>query len=261
MVGVSGKARLVEWTMKKKIFDEDYLAIFMYEPEDELRSYSDSFESRARDRFVTYVDELYNMGSADEFQKMFHADKVIVKKKNRRLMDYIEITAFKDRLEIISLNDEVTEGLIKITREEKGFDDIRRDPAKNMITIVFPEMDFNQILELADATIAKQKQYERTLNSVKMQTGQQLKAGIEREYIEQTDAVKVSKEIERIIEHYVTFSKILSVAKVIRLGRKIKPETPEDEAIFNRVDEVSWVYDDEPDDEPEEDVIEEEMVM
>jgi hypothetical protein len=247
--------------MKKKTFDEDYLAMFMYESEDELRSYSDSFESRARDRFVVYVDELYNMGSADEFQKMFHADKVIVKKKNRRLMDYIEITAFKDRLEIISLNDEVTEGLIKITREEKGFDDIRRDPAKNMVTIVFPEMDFNQILELADATIAKQKQYERTLNSVKMQTGQQLKAGIEREYIEQTDAVKVSKEIERIIEHYVTFSKILSVAKVIRLGRKIKPETPEDEAIFNRVDEVSWVYDDEPDDEPEEDVIEEEMVM
>ena len=226
MMGVSGKSRLVEWTMKKKIFDEDYLAIFMYEPEDELRSYSDSFESRARDRFVTYVDELYNMGSADEFQKMFHADKVIVKKKNRRLMDYIEVTAFKDRLEIISLNDEVTEGLIKITREEKGFEDIRRDPAKNMITIVFPEMDFNQILELADATIAKQKQYER-----------------------------------RIIEHYVTFSKILSVAKVIRLGRKIKPETPEDEVIFNRVDEVSWVYDDEPDDEPEEDVIEEEMVM
>jgi len=261
MMGVSGKGRLVEWTMKKKIFDEDYLASFMYESEDELRSYSDSFESRARDRFVTYVDELYNMGSADEFQKMFHADKVIVKKKNRRLMDYIEITAFKDRLEIISLNDEVTEGLIKITREEKGFDDIRRDPAKNMITIVFPEMDFNQILELADATIAKQKQYERTLNSVKMQTGQQLKAGIEREYIEQTDAVKVSKEIERIIEHYVTFSKILSVAKVIRLGRKYKPETPEDEAIFNRVDEVSWVYDDEPDDEPDEEVIEEEMVM
>ena len=247
--------------MKKKTFDEDYLAVFMYESEDELRSYSDSFESRARDRFVVYVDELYNMGSADEFQKMFHADKVIVKKKNRRLMDYIEITAFKDRLEIISLNDEVTDGLIKITREEKGFDDIRRDPAKNMITIVFPEMDFNQILELADATVAKQKQYERTLNSVKMQTGQQLKAGIEREYIEQTDAVKVSKEIERIIEHYVTFSKILSVAKVIRLGRKYKPETPEDEAIFNRVDEVSWVYDDEPDDEPDEEVIEEEMVM
>jgi hypothetical protein len=261
MIAVLSDSRLVEWNMKKKTFDEDYLAMFMYEPEDELRSYSDSFESRARDRFVVYVDELYNMGSADEFQKMFHADKVIVKKKNRRLMDYIEITAFKDRLEIISLNDEVTEGLIKITREEKGFDDIRRDPAKNMITIVFPEMDFNQILELADATIAKQKQYERTLNSVKMQTGQQLKAGIEREYIEQTDAVKVSKEIERIIEHYVTFSKILSVAKVIRLGRKIKPETPEDEAIFNRVDEVSWVYDDEPDDEPEEDVIEEEMVM
>ena len=59
----------------------------------------------------------------------------------------------------------------------------------------------------------------------------------------------------------MTFSKILSVAKVIRLGRKIKPETPEDEAIFNRVDEVSWVYDDEPDDEPDEEVIEEEMVM
>lgn len=141
--------------MKKKVFDEEYLSDFMYETEDELRSYSDSFESRARDRFIVYVDELYNMGSADEFQKMYHADKVIVKKKNRRLMDYIEVTAFKDRLEIISLNDEVTEGLIKITREEKGFEDIRRDPAKNLITVVFPEMDFNQILELADATTAK----------------------------------------------------------------------------------------------------------
>ncbi len=247
--------------MKKKVFDEEYLSDFMYETEDELRSYSDSFESRARDRFIVYVDELYNMGSADEFQKMYHADKVIVKKKNRRLMDYIEVTAFKDRLEIISLNDEVTEGLIKITREEKGFDDIRRDPAKNLITVVFPEMDFNQILELADATTAKQKQYERTLNSVKMQTGQQLKSGIEKEYIEQSDAVKVSKEIERIIEHYVTYSKILCVAKVLRLGRKIKPETPEDEIIFSRVDEVTWVYDDEPEDEPEEEAIEEEMVM
>ncbi|MAI20964.1 MAG: hypothetical protein CMM65_00880 [Rhodospirillaceae bacterium] len=247
--------------MKKKVFDEEYLSDFMYETEDELRSYSDSFESRARDRFIVYVDELYNMGSADEFQKMYHADKVIVKKKNRRLMDYVEITAFKDRLEIISLNDEVTEGLIKITREEKGFDDIRRDPAKNLITVVFPEMDFNQILELADATTAKQKQYERTLNSVKMQTGQQLKSGIEKEYIEQSDAVKVSKEIERIIEHYVTYSKILCVAKVLRLGRKIKPETPEDEIIFSRVDEVTWVYDDEPEDEPEEEAIEEEMVM
>ena len=176
-------------------------------------------------------------------------------------MDYIEVTAFKDRLEIISLNDEVTEGLIKITRDEKGFDDIRRDPAKNLITVVFPEMDFNQILELADATIAKQKQYERTLNSVKMQTGQQLKSGIEKEYIEQVDAVKVSKEIEKIIDHYLTYSKILSTAKVIRLGRKIKPETPEDELIFARVDEVMWVYEDEPEDEPEEEVIEEEMVM
>jgi hypothetical protein len=251
----------VEGTMKKKVFDEEYLSDFMYETEDELRSYSDSFESRARDRFIVYVDELYNMGSADEFQKMYHADKVIVKKKNRRLMDYIEVTAFKDRLEIISLNDEVTEGLIKITREEKGFEDIRRDPAKNLITVVFPEMDFNQILELADATTAKQKQYERTLNSVKMQTGQQLKSGIEKEYIEQSDAVKVSKEIERIIEHYVTYSKILCVAKVLRLGRKIKPETPEDEKIFSRVDEVTWVYDDEPEDEPEEEAIEEEMVM
>ena len=79
--------------MKKKLIDEEYLGQFMFETEDELRSYSDSFESRARDRFVSYVDELFNMGSADEFQKMFHADKVIVKKKNRRLMDYIEIEA------------------------------------------------------------------------------------------------------------------------------------------------------------------------
>ena len=41
--------------MKKKVFDEEYLSDFMYETEDELRSYSDSFESRARDRFIVLL--------------------------------------------------------------------------------------------------------------------------------------------------------------------------------------------------------------
>jgi len=38
--------------------DEKNLSDFLYTDTAELRSYSDSFESRARDRFITFVKEL-----------------------------------------------------------------------------------------------------------------------------------------------------------------------------------------------------------
>jgi hypothetical protein len=84
--------------------DESDLEKFLYKASTELLSYSDSFESRARDRFITYVNELVSLGSSDEYQKMFHADKVMLNKKQRRLMDFIEVETFIDRIEITSLS-------------------------------------------------------------------------------------------------------------------------------------------------------------
>ena len=180
--------------------EERHLSDFLFTSESELKSYSDSFESRARDRFVAFVKELFELGSSDEYRTMFHSDKIVINKRNRRLLDYIEVSALIDRVEIISLNQEVTQRLIEIIKTDKGFETVHYDQANSRVTIPLPPLTMNQMLELADAIVAKEKQIERNLFSVKAQTGQQIRKGIENEYIDNIDAAKVSKEIDQIVD-------------------------------------------------------------
>ncbi|MEC7494692.1 MAG: hypothetical protein VX773_01135 [Pseudomonadota bacterium] len=215
--------------------DEKTLSDFLYTATDELRSYSDSFESRARDRFVTFVKELKELGSHDEYRTMLHADRVILEKKSRRLLDYIEVSAFMDRIEIISLNQEVTQQLIEILKSAKGFETVNHDPAASKVTVPLPPLSMNAMLELKSTAIAKQQQLEKALFGVKSQTGQQIRAGIEREYIFQPDAAKVSKEIDQIIEHYLTYSKIFSIAKQELVMGSFKAKTPEEEELYTQI--------------------------
>lgn len=215
--------------------DEKTLTDFLYTETDELRSYSDSFESRARDRFVTFVKELKELGSHDEYRTMLHADRVILEKKSRRLLDYIEVSAFIDRIEIISLNQEVTKQLIDIIKNDKGFETVLQDEAASKVTVPLPPLSTNAMLELKSTAIAKQQQLEKALFGVKSQTGQQIRAGIEREYIFQPDAAKVSKEIDQIIAHYLTQSKIFSIAKQDLIMGSFKAKTPEDEELYPQI--------------------------
>ena len=150
--------------------DEKTLTDFLYTETDELRSYSDSFESRARDRFVTFVKELKELGSHDEYRTMLHADRVILEKKSRRLLDYIEVSAFIDRIEIISLNQEVTKQLIDIIKNDKGFETVLQDEAASKVTVPLPPLSTNAMLELKSTAIAKQQQLEKALFGVKSQT-------------------------------------------------------------------------------------------
>jgi hypothetical protein len=205
--------------------DENQLSKFLFVPEDELKSYSDSFESRARDRFIAYVKEMFELGSTDEYGTMFHADRIVINKRNRRLLDYIEVTALIDRVEVISLNQEVTERLIHIIKVEKGFETVHHDEANSKVTISLPPLTFNQQLELNDAAIAKLGQLERTFFAVKSQTGQQIKKGIENEYITQIDSAKVSKEIDQVIEHYLYKARLFAIAKRKMIMGSFKPKT------------------------------------
>ena len=205
--------------------DENQLSKFLFVPEDELKSYSDSFESRARDRFIAYVKEMFELGSTDEYGTMFHADRIVINKRNRRLLDYIEVTALIDRVEVISLNQEVTERLIHIIKVEKGFETVHHDEVNSRVTISLPPLTFNQQLELNDAAIAKLGQLERTFFAVKSQTGQQIKKGIENEYITQIDSAKVSKEIDQVIEHYLYKARLFAIAKRKMIMGSFKPKT------------------------------------
>ena len=215
--------------------DETQLSDFLFVSTDDLKSYSDSFESRARDRFVAYVKELFELGSSDEFRTMFHSDKIVIAKRNRRLLDYIEVTALIDRVEVISLNQEVTEKLIEIIKTEKGFETVHYDQANSRVTIPLPPLTMNQMLELSNAIIAKEKQIEKTMFAVKSQTGQQIRKGIENEYIDQIDAAKVSKEIDQIVAHYLHVAKLFSIAKREMIMGSFKPKTPEEEEAYPQI--------------------------
>ena len=215
--------------------DETQLSDFLFVSTDELKSYSDSFESRARDRFVAYVKELFELGSSDEYRTMFHSDKVIIAKRNRRLLDYIEVTALIDRVEVISLNQEVTEKLIEIIKTEKGFETVHYDQANSRVTIPLPPLTMNQMLELSNAIIAKEKQIEKSMFAVKAQTGQQIRKGIENEYIHQIDAARVSKEIDQIVAHYLHVAKLFSIAKREMIMGSFKPKTPEEEEAYPQI--------------------------
>ena len=217
------------------IMEEKHLIDFLFTSEDELKSYSDSFESRARDRFVAFVKELFELGSSDEYRTMFHSDKVVINKRNRRLLDYIEVTAMIDRVEVISLNQEVTQKLIEIIKKDKGFEQVEYDAANSKVTIPLPPMTMNQMLELSSAVVAKEKQIEKNMFAVKAQTGQQIRKGLENEYIDQIDAAKVSKEIDQIVAHYSHHAKLFSIAKREMVMGGFKPKTPEDAELYEQI--------------------------
>ena len=60
---------------------EILLESFFFKKNTELMSYSDSFESRMRDRFITYVKEIREAGTSEENNQILRNCKIIVKKK------------------------------------------------------------------------------------------------------------------------------------------------------------------------------------
>lgn len=215
--------------------EEKHLSKFPCSSGADLKSYSDSFESRVRDRFVAFVKELYELGSSDEYRTMFHSDRVVINKRNRRVLDYIEVTAMIDRVEVISLNQKVTTSLLNIIKTDKGFNDVEYDPANGRITIQLPPLTMNQMSELSNSVFAREKQVEKNMVSVKAQTGQQIGKGVENEYIDNIEATKVSKEIDQIVEHYRRAAALFSIAKREMIMRSFKPKTPEDEELHPQI--------------------------
>ena len=93
----------------------------------------------------------------------------------------------------------------------------------------------NQMLELANSVTAKEKQIEKNMFSVKAQTGQQIRKGVENEYIDNVEAAKVSKEIDQIVEHYLRAAKLFSIAKREMVMGSFKPKTPEDAELYEQI--------------------------
>jgi hypothetical protein len=219
--------------------NENQLEQYLFQETEELMSYSSSFEARSRDRFVVFINELFELGSHKEYNTMFHSDRVVLENKSRRLMDYLEVESFIDRIEIVSLNEEVTRFTTKLIKEEKGFDNISFDEVKSKITVLLPPLSVNALLELKGAVNGKVDSYSKSVGMLRSQSAQQVKAGIDNEYIFPPDAAKVAKEIDLIGSFYRKNAKIFGIAKKTILLPNYKPEDDEEVELLEFAPEAS----------------------
>ena len=52
--------------------NENQLEQYLFQETEELMSYSSSFEARSRDRFVVFINELFELGSHKEYLSLIH---------------------------------------------------------------------------------------------------------------------------------------------------------------------------------------------
>ena len=149
---------------------EILLEKFFFKKNTELMSYSDSFESRMRDRFITYVKEIREAGTSEENNQILRNSKIIVKKKSRRAMDLVNVQAFLDRIELRSTDAEARTAVIKILKEEKNFKQVVENAEDGLITVKLPKMDLEKRFELADFIESKFKNYQKNVMMVKNQS-------------------------------------------------------------------------------------------
>lgn len=189
------------------------LEILYFVRKDDLDSYSDAFEARVRDRFDIFVKEARSVGTSDENKQILYGLRMIVNGKERRVTDLAEAFVSMTHIDIRMLNVDAMSDLAKIIKEEKGFSKIEMMPENQMMRITLPKPSLDQKLELNDYVENRLTNFKKNIMSVKSQTGQQIKAGLDKEFIQPLDAAKAGKNIEKISEHYVLRAKMLTLLK------------------------------------------------
>jgi ribosome recycling factor len=189
------------------------LEILYFVRKDDLDSYSDAFEARVRDRFDIFVKEARSVGTSDENKQILYGLRMIVNGKDRRVTDLAEAFVSMTHIDIRMLNVDAMSDLAKIIKEEKGFSKIELMPENQMMRITLPKPSLDQKLELNDYVENRLTNFKKNVMSVKSQTGQQIKAGLDKEFIQPLDAAKAGKNIEKISEHYVLRAKMLTLLK------------------------------------------------
>ena len=205
---------------------------FLFETEKELMSYSDAFEARVRDRFMVFLQEIKDAGASEENLHIMKNARFIIKGKQRRASDLVTVQCTAENIFVRSLDEEVRSNVMKYLKSEKGFKKVKENKAEQLVVVSLPKMDIERKFELSDFLEQKYKQFHKNSMGVKSQTNQQLKAGMEREYIDGPDASIANKEIEEIIVHYVKLGKLIFWARQKDLLRHQFKLTNEDDIIL-----------------------------
>ena len=200
-----------------------------FKSRDTLSSYSDALESRARDRMEVLIREIQETGISDEYAKTFLNVKIQIGENTFRALDTSELKVNMTRVVVIPHSPEYTGLLLTALQEQEIFKNIKLNRDEGTLEMRLPRMSLDKKIELNDYVGQKYKNFEKSLMHVKGQTGQQIKAGIDNEFIFATDAAQASKEIEIIIQHYIRICKTITLLKQKKiLGRDFTAENEED---------------------------------
>ena len=213
---------------------EEQIKPFLFETEKELMSYSDAFEARVRDRFMVFLQEIKDAGASEENLHILKNARFMIKGKPRRASDLVTVQCTAENIFVRSLDEEVRAAVLKYLKDEKGFKKVKEHREDQLVVVSLPKMDIERKFELSDYLEQKYKQFHKNIMGVKSQTNQQLKAGMEREYIDGPDASIANKEIEEIIVHYVKLGKLIFWARQKDLLRHQFKLTNEDDIILAR---------------------------
>ena len=213
---------------------EEQIRPFLFETEKELMSYSDAFEARVRDRFMVFLQEIKDAGASEENLHILKNARFMIKGKPRRASDLVTVQCTAENIFVRSLDEDVRAAVLKYLKDEKGFKKVKEHREDQLVVVSLPKMDIERKFELSDYLEQKYKQFHKNIMGVKSQTNQQLKAGMEREYIDGPDASIANKEIEEIIVHYVKLGKLIFWARQKDLLRHQFKLTNEDDIILAR---------------------------
>ena len=213
---------------------ETLIKPFLFETEKELMSYSDAFEARVRDRLMVFIKDVKDAGASEENLNVLKNAKIKVKGKQRRAMDLVMVECTSENIFVRSLDEEARAEVMQYLKTEKGFKNVKEQKEEQLVVVTLPKMDIERKFELSDFLEQKYKQFHKNIMGVKSQTSQQLKAGMEREYIDGPDAAIANKEIEEIIVHYVKLGKLIFWAKQKDVLRHQFKVTNEDDIILSR---------------------------
>ena len=213
---------------------EEQIKPFLFETEKELMSYSDAFEARVRDRFMVFLQEIKDAGASEENLHIMKNARFIIKGKQRRASDLVTVQCTAENIFVRAVDEEVRVAVLKYLKNEKGFKKVKEQKEEQLVVVSLPKMDIERKFELSDFLEQKYKQFHKNIMGVKSQTNQQLKAGMEREYIDGPDASIANKEIEEIIVHYVKLGKLIFWARQKDVLRHQFKLTSEDDIILAR---------------------------
>ena len=209
----------------------------------ELSSFSDACESRLRDRFHSFFHDVRQTGSSEENQNILMSAQVMVDNKSRRALDFAQLVVEPEQINIFSNNGQVLAGLKEFLKTEKGFTKFSDDPRAGKLVVRLPKLTFENKMELSNSIDGKYGIFLKNITGVKAQTGTQIRAGLNNEFIDGKEATKAGKEIDLILAHYRKWGRIFALCKQkLILARDFKLEKEEDIGLEKNIKQILYLF-------------------